>query len=81
VSAFQAKLLDVGAGGVRHPQPVEGGQRDQRMLGGRAESGGDQECAEFVAVQGGGVRLVVQPRPADVRGRGVLEELSSTAYL
>src|SRR6185437_10910826 len=27
------------------------------------------------AVQGGGVRLVVQPGAADVRGRGVVEEL------
>ena len=47
----------------------------QRVLGGRAEPGGDQERAELVAVQGGGVRLVVQPGPADVRGRGVVEEL------
>ena len=44
------------------------------MLGGRAEPGGDQERAELVAVQRGGVRLIIQPRAADVRGRGVLEE-------
>ena len=31
--------------------------------------------AELVAVQGGGVRLVVQPGTADVRGRGMVEEL------
>jgi hypothetical protein len=37
---------------------------------GRAESGGDQEGAELVAVQCGGVRLVVQPGPADVRRAG-----------
>jgi hypothetical protein len=34
-----------------------------------AEPGGDQERSEFVAVQGGGVRLIVQPtltnRPCD----------------
>jgi hypothetical protein len=45
------------------------------VLGGRAESGGDQEGAGLVAIQGGGVRLVVQSGAADVRGRGVVEEL------
>jgi hypothetical protein len=49
-------------------------QGDQHVLGGRPEPGSDQEGAELVAVQGGGVRLVVQPRSADVRGRGVVEE-------
>ena len=45
------------------------------MVGGRAEPGGDQEGAELVAVQGGGVRLIVQPRPSHVRGGRVVEEL------
>ena len=31
------------------------------------DPGGDQEAAEFVAVQRGGVRLVVQPGTTDVR--------------
>jgi len=44
------------------------------LLGGGAEPGGDQERAEFVTVQGGGVRLVIQPRPSDVRGGGMLQE-------
>ena len=44
------------------------------MLGGRAEPGGDQQRAELVAVQPGGVGLVVQPGPADVHGRGMVEE-------
>jgi len=44
------------------------------MLGRRAEPGGDQQRTELVAVQGGGVRLVVQPGTADVGGRGVLQE-------
>ena len=44
------------------------------MLGGRAEPGGDQERAELVAVQGGGVGLVIQPGTADVRGGRVVEE-------
>jgi len=67
-------VLDVGAGGLRYAQPVEGEQGDQGVLGGRAEPGGDQQGAELVAVQGGGVRLVVQPRAADVRGRGMIEK-------
>ena len=75
VPAFQAQLIDVSAGGLGDPQPVQRQQRDQGVLGGWAESGGDQDGAELVAVQGGGVRLVVQPGAPDVRGRGVLEEL------
>jgi hypothetical protein len=75
VPAFQAQVLDVRSGGLRDAQPVEREQGDQRVLGGRAEPGGDQERAEFVAVQGGGVRLVVQPGAADVRGGRVVEEL------
>ena len=44
------------------------------MLRRRTEPGGDQDGAEFVAVQGDGMGLVVHPRPPDVGGRGVLEE-------
>ena len=40
----------------------------------RAEPGGDQQRAELVAVQAGGVGFVVQARPADVRGGRVIEE-------
>jgi hypothetical protein len=43
------------------------------MLGGRPEPGGDQEGAELVAVQGGGVRLVIQPGPPDMRCGRVIE--------
>src|SRR6266571_1150969 len=75
VPALQARLLDVGAGGLRDAQPVQREQGDQRMLGRRAEPGGDQHGAGLVAVQGGGVRLAVQPRPPDVGGRGVRQEL------
>ena len=41
----------------------------------RAEPGGDQQRAELVAVQRDGMGLVIQPRSADVGGRGMLEEL------
>ena len=73
--AFQPQLLDIGAGRLRDPQPVEGEQGDQGVLGGRPEPGGDQDRAELVAVQAGGMRLIIQPRAADMRGRGMLEEL------
>jgi hypothetical protein len=45
------------------------------VLGGGAEPGGDEERADFVAVQAGGMGLVVEPGTADVRGRGVSEEV------
>ena len=38
VAALQAQVLDIGARGLRDPQPVEGEQGDQRALGGRPES-------------------------------------------
>ena len=68
VPAFQAEVLDVGADGFGDPQPVQGEQGDQRVLGWRAEPGGDQQGAELVAVQAHGVGLVVHPGAADVRG-------------
>jgi alpha/beta hydrolase fold len=60
--ALQAQLLDVGASGLRHPQPVQGQQGDQRMFGRRAEPGGDQQDAQLVTVQRDGMRLIVDPR-------------------
>jgi hypothetical protein len=75
MAAFQAELLDIGAGGLRHPQPVQCEQGDQRVLERRAGPGGDQQRAELVAVQGDGMRLVVYPGAADVGGRGMIQEL------
>ena len=74
VPAFEAQGLDVGAGRLGDAQPVEGQQGDQRVLGRLPEPGRDQQRAELVAVQAGGVRLVVQAGPADMGGRGVVEE-------
>jgi hypothetical protein len=68
VAAFQIEVLDVGAGGLGDPQPVQREQRDQRMLCRRPEPGGYQWRAGLVAVERGGVRLVVHPRTTDVRG-------------
>ena len=75
VPALQPQVLDVRAGGLGDPQAVEREQRDQRMLCRRAEPGGDQQGAELAAVQRGRVGLVVHPRPPDVGGWRVLQEL------
>src|SRR5260370_2338737 len=63
-------MLDVGAGGLRDPQPVQREQGDQCMLGRWAEPGGYPERAELVAVQGDGIGFLVHPRTADVTGGG-----------
>ena len=66
--ALQAKVLDVGTGGLRDPQAVQREQGDQGMLGRRAEPGGHQQRAELVAVEGDSVGLIVHPWTTDVRG-------------
>jgi hypothetical protein len=45
------------------------------MLKWRAEPGGHQQGSQFVAVQGGDMGLVVQPRPPDMRSREMVQEL------
>jgi hypothetical protein len=42
VAAFQAQVLDIGAGSLKDSQPVQSQQGDQRMLGRRPEPGGHQ---------------------------------------
>jgi hypothetical protein len=42
VSALEAQVLDVSAGGFGDPQPVQGQQRDQRVPGRQAEPGRHQ---------------------------------------
>jgi hypothetical protein len=68
VPALQAQLLDLRAGGLGDPQPVQREQRDQRVLARRTKPGSDQQGAELVAVQGDGVRLVIDSRATDVGG-------------
>jgi len=69
VPPFGTQGLDIGAGGFRHPQLIEGEEGDQRVVCRAAEPGGDERRAPLVAVQAGGMRLVAQARAADVRGR------------
>jgi hypothetical protein len=45
VAAFQIEVLDVGAGGLGDPQPVQREQRDRRMLCRRPEPGYQQRAA------------------------------------
>jgi hypothetical protein len=45
------------------------------MLTRRAEPGSDQQAAELVTIQGGGMGFIVQPRTADMGGRGVIQQL------
>jgi hypothetical protein len=75
VAAFGAQALDVSAGRLRNPQAVQREQGDKSVLGRRAEPGGDQQRAELVAVQPGGVRLVIDPGPADMGSRVVIQQL------
>ena len=74
MAPFDAESFDVGADRFGDPEAVEGQQRDQGMLGGGAESGGDQLDADLVAVQADGVRLVVEAGSTDVDCRGVGEK-------
>ena len=74
VAALDAHGFDAGAGGFGDPQPVQGQQRDQRMLPRWAKSGGHQQRSQFVAVQADRVGFVVDARTADVGGRGMVEE-------
>jgi hypothetical protein len=81
VPALQAEVVDVGAGGLGNPQPVQREQGDQRILGRRAEPGGDQQRAELVAVQRDRVGLVVHPGRRTCAAGEWSRSSSSTAYL
>jgi hypothetical protein len=74
VTPLQAEPVDVGSGGLRHSQPVEDEQRDQGMLGRLAQAGGHQQGPHLVAVQPGGMRLIVDARSAHMHGRRVSQQ-------
>ncbi|MDP9331941.1 MAG: hypothetical protein M3Q30_01320 [Actinomycetota bacterium] len=70
VAAFESESFDVGAGCFGDPQSIEGKERDEGMVAGVAESGGDEHGADLVAVEAGRVRFVIETRSSDVhRGR------------
>jgi hypothetical protein len=72
VPALQAQVLDISAGGLRYPQPVQREQRDQRMLGRRAQPAATSRAPG--SLRNGGMRLIVQAGPSDMRGRGMIQE-------
>ena len=74
MAPLHAQVLDISTGRLRHPQPIQRKQADQRVLGGRPKTGGDQERAELVAVQGVACDCI-QPRTADMRRRGMRQEI------
>jgi hypothetical protein len=69
MSSLDTQGLDVGPDRFGHPQTIECQQRDQRMLGCGAETSGDEEGADLVAVQADGVGFVVDPGAADMDSR------------
>ena len=66
VPAFEAERFDVRADRFGDAQPVEREQAIRAWSWGLAEPGGDEHGADFVAVESGRVRLVVESRAADV---------------
>jgi hypothetical protein len=71
VPALEPEHFDVAANRFGDAQSVQREQADQGVIGGAGQSGGDEHGADFVAVQTGGVRLVVESRATDMdRRRG-----------
>jgi hypothetical protein len=70
VAPLESEVLDVGPDGLGDTESVEGQHTDQRVISCIGQAGGDQHGADLVAVQAGGVGLVVQPGPPHVRRQG-----------
>jgi hypothetical protein len=69
VPALEPEVLDVGAESLGHPQAVEGQQADQRVIPSAGQPGGHQHGADLVAIETGGVGLVVQAGSTHMRRR------------
>ena len=74
-AALQSERLNVGPSGFGDPEPVQGEQENEGVLGGGAEAGGHEQRSDFVAVKSGGVRLVVDSGAPHVHCRRVVQEL------
>ena len=73
MAPLQPERLDVGTGGLRDPEAVQGQQGDEGVLASRAETGGDEQGPYLVAVEASGMGLVVEPGPTHMqRGRVVV---------
>jgi len=75
MAALGTEHLNVGSGGLRDPQPVQRQQRDKRVFRRAAKPVGNEQRADLVAVQAGGVALAVQAGPSNVGGRGMVEQV------
>jgi hypothetical protein len=69
VPAFEAERLDVSSERLGDPQTVDRQQRDERVVARGGEPGGDEQCADLVAVKSVRVRLVVETRSTNMHRR------------
>lgn len=74
VTTLEPKRLDVGTERFGHPQPVDGQQRHQRMLGRRRKPSREEQRTHLIAIQPGGMGLVTESRSANMRGRRPLQQ-------
>lgn len=74
MAALEAECFDVGAERLEHARTIDGQKRDRRVLPRRGETGSDEQRTHLIAIQAGGVGLVVEPWTADVDGGRALEE-------
>ncbi len=51
MAAFESERLDVGAGRLRHTQPVDGQEGDEGVLPRRRQASGDEQRPDLVAVE------------------------------
>jgi len=81
VPAFGRQIADVGVEGFGEAQSVQREQGDQRFVAWVAETGLDEQRAEFVAVQPEGSRFVMDFRAAHVEGGVLVEDVFELAVL
>src|SRR5215210_2757071 len=74
VATLEVEVVDVGAEGLGDPQTIEGEQGCEGVVTWRAETGLDEEGAEFVAVEAQRPRLVVHLWPANIERRVAINE-------
>jgi hypothetical protein len=74
MTALETKPFNVGTDLFRDPQPVQRQHGDQGVIAGPGETGGDKHRPDLVAIQPGGIRLIIQPRPANVHRWRVIQQ-------
>lgn len=67
--ALQGEVFDPRSDRFGHTQPVESQQRDEGVVAGTGETGGDKHRSQFVAIQPDRVGLVVELGSAHVSRR------------